>query len=179
MVSKEVGGDVRSLAKYTASLFSSGGYDFAIVVADNTVAASIALNKYEGITSAVCHDAEEARAAKSQDVNAIIIKHSGIDEADAIVNAFTKGMGIQLKIKLPEVQMPQIKMQKEEAPAQHKQQAPGKKQIPQPQARERAYDEPAAPARPGVMGWIKDSLGIVDAPEDTAQVKRKEKKVQQ
>ena len=86
------------------------------------VAVSIALNKYEGITSAVCHDADEARSAKSQEVNAIVIKYSNIDEADAIVNAFAKGMGMQLKIKLPDVQLPQIKMQREEVQVQRKQQ---------------------------------------------------------
>ncbi len=171
-------GDVRTLAKYTASLFSSGGYDFAIVVVDNTVATSIALNKYEGITSAVCHDADEARAAKSQDVNAVIIKHSNIDDADAIVNAFAKGMGMQLKIKLPEVQMPQIKMQKDEVQVQRKQPVQIKKQAAVQPAKQQAYDE-AMPARPGVMGWIKDSLGIVDVQEDETQVKKKEKKAQQ
>ena len=169
---------MRALAKYAASLFSSGGYDFAIVVVDNTVATSIALNKYEGITSAVCHDADEARAAKSQDVNVIIIKHSNIDEADAIVNAFAKGMGMQLKIRLPEVQLPQIKVQKEEVQAQRKQAAPVKKQAAVQPARQQAYDGPMT-ARPGVVGWIKDSLGIVDVQEDETQVKKKEKKAQQ
>lgn len=170
---------MRSLAKYTASLFSSGGYDFAIAVVDNTVAASIALNKYDGITSAVCHDADEARSAKSQDVNVVVIKHGSMEEADAIVNAFTKGMGIQLKIKLPEVQMPQIRIQKEEAQVQQKQPAPSKKQPAQP-VKQSFYDEPM-PTRPGVMGWIKDSLGIVDNPEDVAatQPKKKEKKAAQ
>lgn len=168
VVSREVSGDVRSLAKSTAALFVNGGYDFAIAITDNTVAASIALNKYDGITSVVCHDAEEARSARSQGVNVVIIKQNNTDIADSIVNAFAKGMGLQLKIKIPSITLTQTRPQPEEAKETRQVVAPKKQQaMPQAAQQERPerLDGPAQASRPGVMGWIKDSLGIIDETE--------------
>ena len=129
---------------------------------DNAIGASVAFNKYEGITASVCHDAEEAKSAKEQGVNVVIVKSGNADRIDDIVSAFSKGKGFQLKVKMPT--MPKLQAQKPEPEQtaeepvvrthpilmQKKQQAkqaePAKKVEP---------EGPELPKRPGLGGWIK------------------------
>ena len=96
VVSKDVSGNAKSLAKSIATLFADGKYDFVIAVSDNTVGTNVALNKYEGITASICHDPEEAKSAREEGVNVAVVSQGNIGQVDAIVSAFSKGNGLRL-----------------------------------------------------------------------------------
>ena len=159
----------KTLAKHAATLFADGKYDFILAVTDNTVSASVAFNRYEGITASVCHDAEEARSANEQGVNVVITKSGNIDQIDDIFSAFSKGRGFRLKVKMPavpklQVQKPEERQVVEEPVARVRTPLFQKKQqVKQAEPVKRAEPEgPELPKRPGFGGWLKDELGIID-----------------
>ena len=178
VVSKDVSGNAKSLAKSIATLFADGKYDFVIAVSDNTVGTNVALNKYEGITASICHDPEEAKSAREEGVNVAVVRQGNIGQVDAIVSAFSKGNGLQLKIKMPTIQKLQPRQNVEEEPAAHERESPvAMQKKPQPkqvaQVR-REREEPEPPKRPGLYGWIKDSLGIIDVEKPKPSKKKQD-----
>ncbi len=176
IVTREVAGDSRSLAKQASGLLSSGKFNLVVALPTNPIAANLTFNKYEGIVSAVCRDMGDVKSARAENSNVMIIKSPGQDVGD-IISAFVKGGGFgSLKIKMPDIvkSEPQQRVQQQpqqEAPREA-QAAPVQRKPLIQFRREESPEEPAeesAPRRPGISGWIKDSLGIIDAEKPTRQ----------
>lgn len=180
VVSKDVEGDAKALAKAVATSFASGKYDFAVAMTDNTVGANIAFNKYEGIVAMVLHDPEEAKDAKEQGVNVIVLKQGNMKQIEDIVKLFSKGRGLQLRIKMPNMPKTQLKAPEAERREAHEKQLVFQRQpiVQKNQVKpiliNREYDDSPEPSkRPGFRGWIKDSLGIIDV-ENPKKEKKKQ-----
>jgi hypothetical protein len=160
IVSKEVGGNAKELARTGATLFANGKYDVIVAVTDNAVGANVSFSQYEGIAAAVCHDVEEARDAKAQGVNTIIIRY-GFAHTEEIVSAFLKGGGLRMNVRMPVARKPQTRRQ-EEGVEEEEQRLPVKMRHEAEKLTREYEEEPQLPKRPGFKGWIKDSLGIID-----------------
>lgn len=191
VVTKEVAGDSRTLAKQACGLLSSGRFDLVIALPTNPIAANLTFNKYEGITSAVCHDLSDVKSARAENSNVMIVK-SPDGDVGRMISAFVKGGGFgSMKIKLStltkEEAKPQVQVQQQKAQQQIQQtEIPEQKKSPMQLKKfsQSITEEPIedqAPKRPGISGWIKDSLGIIDTEKqdkpagDGAQGKDKKK----
>ncbi len=113
----------------------------------------------------------------------VIVKYGNLEQIDEIISSFSKGKGIQLKMRMPTIQKPQPKQQAEEPIVKERQdQAVNerigslqKKQQIKPAAPKAEYgEEPELPKRPGVKGWLKDSLGIIDVNKPKPDKKKKQ-----
>lgn len=150
VVAKETYGDAKNLAKYAYDAFSSGDYDFMAVISDNPTAADITLRKYDGITPAVCRDLDDARNAREAgEINVVVLKGAE-DGIDGAIQMFAKGGSIasHIKARIPTVPRPAPRRAPEELHSSRHNEDP------------KTYV--SMPRRPGVGGWIKDALGIVD-----------------
>jgi ribose 5-phosphate isomerase RpiB len=184
IISKEVSADAKSLAKHAAALFAQGRYDLIVAIVDNPISANIALNKYEGITASVCDDSEEAKDAKDNGVNALVVKASASGSVGGMIATYTKGKLMSLpKIRMPAVTLPARPQPQEResvvqqvAPKQQVQVQPvmQKKVKPVAQQQKADYsDDVQLPSRPGIKGWFEDALGIVDSDKPKAANKGK------
>ena len=173
IVAKETAHDSRSLAKYAHDTFAAGNYDFMVVMADNPTAAEMALRKYDGITSAVCSDANDAASAREDGANAVVVKADDAERAVEVISTLAKGRGFarQLKARIPGIQKPSHEEGEGRQQEEHAKPAAVTKQhvaqAPEP-------DEPDLPRRPGVGGWIKDALGIVDVEKPKKEAREKD-----
>lgn len=130
-----------------------GSYDYAIVVAGDHVAASISLNKFQNIRAALCDNREDMRLARSNGANVIIVR------ADQRKLDYLAA-GVERQKKRPE------------KPAEQERAAPERKETKAAKEEKeekmgQAEDEPDLEGEPrgggkGIMGKLKDSLGIVD-----------------
>ena len=179
IVAKETGHDARALAKYSGDFFASGNYDAMVVISDNPTATDVALRRHEGIVATVCRDIDDARSARENDANTIVLKAGDSTPAGDIIGAFMKGGGFRPRLRVPAVS---------KAPMQHSDPAAEQPQhhvhAPQdtvrkiafrpkdePVAQQEPYEEPQMPKRPGVGGWLKDALGIVDVEKPKTDAK--------
>lgn len=179
VVTKEINSDVKDMAKRAYDLFVKGNYDMIVAVPDNSVVANMAFNKFEGASAAVCDSVEEASVAKENDANVIIIKNPDSEELGDILATVTKKAGFHLgKVKLPSRPVMSAQHRPHQEEEMHEEPEPKREHAqpvthilqPKPQAPrppvERVQNIPAGPSRPGVMGWVKDSLGIIDRPKE-------------
>ena len=159
MVSKEMDSDYAAMASRACGIFSQGAFDLIIAVTDNAVGANIAFNKTEGMVSSVCKTVEDAEEAKDNGANVIVLRQDNADELERIIDIFSKGGGFQLRAKIAPKLQPKPAPQAVQAPRPQQKKAFGfvAKKPAAPQT-----EEQQGPKRPGVMGWLKDELGIVD-----------------
>lgn len=180
VVTREMDSDSKEMARRAYDLFVKGGYDMIVAVPDNPVAANIAFNKLEGLSAAVCDSVEDASIAKENDANVLVIKNPDSQDLGNILAAATKKGGFQLgrarQQPRPVVRAQPKPHQEEDVPNQEPQKQQIKISMPsflqKPQMQkpaERVRNIPVGPSRPGVVGWIKDSLGIIDSREDPAR----------
>ncbi|MCL4365349.1 MAG: RpiB/LacA/LacB family sugar-phosphate isomerase [Candidatus Marsarchaeota archaeon] len=172
VMTKEVAGDSKTLAKQACDLLSSGRFGFIIALPTNPIVANLTFNKYEGITSAVCHDLSDVKSAREENSNVMIVKSPGGDMG-RMISAFVKGGGFgSMKIKLPTITLDEMKPQVQQLQQKVQQQiqqaeTPEQKKSPL-QLKKFSHSimeapvEDQVPKRPGISGWIKDSLGIID-----------------
>ncbi len=163
VITKESRVDAKALADRAYDLFSNGGFDYAIVASDNPIATSVALNRHEGIASSVCRSADDARNARDNEVNILVLENPNEDLIGDIVSSFVKGGVARIMPKIPNItrktepeQKPEKKVEKI---AETKQQKKSK-----PQEND-DYAIQETKRRPGIRGWLKDSLGIIDDAE--------------
>lgn len=184
-----------------------GGYDMVVVVTDNPIAANMAFNKLDGANAVVCASVEDAKIAKDNEANIIILKNPEDEALPQMFDVITKRPGMLSSIKprmtkiaprpAPAAPEPEEKAtkhkaaQQEEAQDQNAQEQQGGIRLPQipqvqmpkmPQLFNRQEDEEEqpkiqtiekdsyieGPRRPGLVGWLKDELGIIDDSEQAA-----------
>ncbi len=174
IVAKETKGDVKAMVKYAVGLFAQGRYDAIVALADNPIGANIAFNKYEDMRALVCNSAEDAKSAEENGVNVLVLKSENAGLMESIIGTFSKGKGPQLRIRLPKMQQ---KVQQIQEPKPQPTTLQVKRPPPQPAPVKKEYvEEPDLPKRPGVRGWIKDKLGIIDVENFESPKQKKEKK---
>ncbi len=145
IVAKEEKEGDEELFGRVSEAMNRGNYDYAIVAVDDHIAASITLNKLQNISAAVCDSRNEVRLARSHGANVIIVK---VDQKKFDYLA----VGIEKQKRKPE----KMEQQRE---------VPEKKEAREEKAgEEEEPEEDYAPrsSGKGLMGKIKDSLGIVD-----------------
>lgn len=191
--SKEIEGDVSSAVDEIEKRVSKND-DFVIFVTDDTLEASIQLNKLSDVRAVVCNNSSDVSTARSKGVNVVIV-----DVEKSNPNDVAKGMAKGGSAKVPIQQRtiaPQIKRQVQEK-VQRRQEVvqqqsysnePEKQanpitiklQVPKipkielfkkkPQKAESAQKEqedeevryPTGKPRKGILGKLKDDLGIID-----------------
>ncbi|MDE1768532.1 MAG: hypothetical protein KGH64_02985 [Candidatus Micrarchaeota archaeon] len=178
IVARELSADARDMANGAYDAFSRGNFEVMVIHSDNPVASSLAFNKISGAAAAVCTSAEDVPEAMSNGANILILKGSE-SSYEAILGAAARSApssGRQqapLRVK-PSRPQPAPRQQAPERQQQTEIRLP-KLQIPnlldRPAQAKREREEPedmripTGPRRPGVMGWLKDELGIVDEME--------------
>ncbi len=180
----------------TADDAISKGYSSVIAITDNPMGAGIAMNKRENVRAVVCETGNDAKAAKRNKANTIIVDDGlAQDDLSELLSTLTNvpiGEKVQQPRKMQAVQpkrqpAPQAQPENptngfqwsdaQDAPAPK----PGwqmpsfMKPTPQVQPAPEQDEEPEEEfktARPGLIGKIKDSLGIIDA-DATSQPQEK------
>ncbi len=173
VVAKEVSVSTSALAQTVGDQLRGGSYDEAIVIARDPIGAGMALNKQEGVEAAVCSNLEDAQLAKKNGANVIVIRNLDSEEVMDVINESvgSGGMIRNLKnIKMPKMPQKQAAVEEEPEPQA---QAPAPKEKPraakmgkkaepqQPAEEEQEPEEASPPSRPGIVGKIKDFLGIM------------------
>jgi len=184
VVTKEINGDVKEMAKRVNGMFNNGNYDTVVALTDNPFAANIAFNKLDGTNAAICASADDASVAKENDANVIIVK--GMEESGiaGILERVMKKPGLSggrprhaRAVDQPKPQKPVAEELEIEGEGREPAAKPAlhlnifKLRLNQPQKQEVHKDSyMLGPKRSGVMGRIKDGLGIID---ENPQTKRK------
>jgi len=173
VVSKDVSSSAQGMAKYAYDLFFRGNFDMVIAIADNAVGANIAFNKCEGIVSAVCSNADDAKDAKDNGVNVIIVKQENAGQIGEIFDTISGGGGLKINVKMPKIQIKQPVLQERAMKSPEPEVRQPRPQVQQPARKE--PDAPMGPARPGIVGWLKDEFGIIDVAKPKQQPKKDKK----
>ncbi len=194
------------MAKRAYETVVKGGYDMVVVVTDNPIAANMAFNKLDGANAVVCASVEDAKIAKDNEANIIILKNPEDEALPQMFDVITKrpGMLSSIKPRMPKMAPaePEEKASKHKALQQEEQQEqPMQDQqgggirlpkMPQLFNKQEEEEQPRiqtiekdsyidGPRRPGLVGWLKDELGIIEDSEQgavqrsSAQAQRKAK----
>ena len=174
-----------------------GGYDMVVVVTDNPIAANMAFNKLDGANAVVCASVEDAKIAKDNEANIIILKNPEDEALPQMFDVITKrpGMLSSIKPRMPKMAPKPAPAEPEEKASKHKalqqeepQEQPMQDQqgggirlpkMPQLFNKQEEEEQPRiqtiekdsyidGPKRPGLVGWLKDELGIIEDSEQTA-----------
>ncbi|MGI0141375.1 MAG: RpiB/LacA/LacB family sugar-phosphate isomerase [Candidatus Micrarchaeales archaeon] len=191
VVSKEILGDIEDVEAEIEKKMSSTNADLFLFVTDDPVGAGMALNKMDGVMAATCNSVEDVSSARANGANVIILGNDSAQKeeiAQAIASGGA-GLGKLLKITRPqkqkriEVERPvksSVQPRIAEKPAKQDNVAPrqalaitinlpkitnpfhnAKKKI-QKNDEEEEVELPAGKPRTGLLGKIKDELGIID-----------------
>lgn len=164
VTAKEATMTSRELADAAGAQLSSGSYAMAVIIAKDPVAVSLALNKKDGVTAVVCNSAEEAQLARQNSANAVVLAVMERDRLGEVLALAVSGSGvlkrigaIATKVQPPREQAQPVAKQAPDPKAQ--------KAIVQERARRQQSDaeeeRPQQQPRSGIMGKLKDYLGIV------------------
>ncbi|MDE1851059.1 MAG: RpiB/LacA/LacB family sugar-phosphate isomerase [Candidatus Micrarchaeota archaeon] len=191
VISKEILGRVKEIDSEIERKISSSNANMLIFVTDDPIGASITLNKHEGLRAAVCNTVEDVSAARASGANAIILDNDRAQKGE-IAQAIVKGGAgigkiLQMTTSAPkkkafaerpiegDAERRERPIERQQAPIYKQPSAPitinvklpqmpklfgGKKKL-----KEKPIEDeplPTGKARPGILGKIKDELGIVD-----------------
>ncbi|HVA83063.1 MAG TPA: hypothetical protein VNF06_02775, partial [Candidatus Aquilonibacter sp.] len=157
------------------------------VTADH-MSANIELNKIEGVRAAICKDGEDVEEARASGANVIIVQQSKGNKEEIAQSVVSSGAGLgkmlqinrqkkKVIVEKPVERMPEKRERQVERPPQPQQQykepsAPISINIKLPQifkpkkkGNEKESEDvvlPAGKPRSGILGKLKDELGIID-----------------
>ncbi len=184
-MAKEIKAEPKEVAKLAASMMSRGKYAIIIALTGNPFAANIAFNKSAGTSAAVCTSAENVAEAVENGANVIVVGWEATGKLPDMFDAVLESYGAGKVHRHPDGAVVHEESAAEERHVQHVHVQP--KQgigafIPQGMFRRHKPKEPdteefvQGPTREGIIGAIKDELGIVDV--ETHKKKEKEPKKQ-
>ena len=185
IVAKEIKAEPKEVAKLAASMMSRGKYDIIIALTGNPFAANIAFNKSEGTSAAVCASAENVAEAVENGANVIVVGWDATgrlaDMLDAVLESYGGGKvhrqpaeAVVHEEKVPEERHVQhVHMQPKSGIGALIPRGMFRHHKPKEQEREEFVQ---GPKREGIIGAIKDELGIVDV--EVHKKKEKEPKKQ-
>ena len=172
IMAKEENSDIEGIRDRIASAFSKSTYDYAIVEVDNHIKATAILNKAEGITAAVFDSEEDMGLLDGSGINTIVLKASR--KNPSFISSISSGAVSSSSLNAHE-STSRIRIEKPSSP--HATPPPSKnhlhisllnkeKKSERPEKPNKAAQEEDkeihASKRKGVMGKLKDSLGIID-----------------
>lgn len=145
IVAKEESGGIDDLEDKISVAMNKGIYAYAIVMVEDYVGATIALNKSNSIRAAVCDSADDLELAVNNRANVIIVKTS-TKKFDYLVD------------EMSQESEPEKKPKPEKEPSTKKQDERPKKQ----EEMEKEEDPLPKSSGKGFMGRLKDQLGIIE-----------------
>jgi ribose 5-phosphate isomerase RpiB len=168
VVSKEVRANIERVSQNFQNVAVQGNSDIMVLVTNDSIEASIELNKKEEIRAAVCNSAEDVERAREKDVNLIIVPNEA-QKKDEIAEAIIRtGKGAVRMLSIAKVRdkRRQESVNREEEEEERRSRAKPESK-PEPEERvEETTDEEEEESRignrKGIIGKIKDSLGIID-----------------
>jgi Ribose/Galactose Isomerase len=158
-----------AIARAAQDALDAGSYDLILVIAKDPIGAGMVLNKREGLEAAVCDSADDARLAKDNGANVIIIKNVRSGALSDILKEVSGSAGIPQKIRAS-VKMPSIGKRREadedsedgeDARAPRAKKTPAKKQVEEDDSEGEAKLESLSAQRKDLLGKLKDALGIL------------------
>ena len=171
IMAKEENSDIEGIRDRISYAFSKGTYDYAIVVVDNHIKATAILNKAEGITAAVFDSEEDMGLIEGSGINTIVVKASRKNPSfiSSIISASTHlsnapESASKIRFEKPSTQQHITPTQSKNhlhISLLNKDKKPEKQEKPNKAAQEESEVSPGS-KRKGVMGKLKDSLGIID-----------------
>ncbi|MDE1869939.1 MAG: RpiB/LacA/LacB family sugar-phosphate isomerase [Candidatus Micrarchaeota archaeon] len=188
VISKEVRNDDAAAVEVEKHV-ANGNADVLILVTSDHMSANIELNKIDGVRAAICKDGEDVQEARESGANVIIVQQGRGNKEEIAQAVVSSGGGLGKVLQLnkqkkkvvverpqermaPEkkerqIERPQVQQQYREpsAPISINIRLP---QIFKPKKKviEKEADEqvvlPAGKPRSGILGKLKDELGIID-----------------
>ncbi len=172
VVAKESAMTNEAIARAAQDALGAGSYDLVVVVAKDPIGAGMILNKQDEIEAAVCGSADDARLAKDNGANVIIIRDVRSDALGDILGEAAGSQGVSQKIRAS-IKMPSLGKRREVEEEEEEGEAAGAgapkaKKAParrQEVEEERSEDEEKLASlssqRKGIVGKLKDALGIL------------------
>ena len=163
VMAREESNDIAGIRDKISGAFSKGIYDYAVVVVEDYISATALLNKSDEITAAVFDSEDDMAFLNGSGVNTLIIKASR--KTLSFLEMLTSANA--LSGRKPEAS-PKARTEKSVEKntnthrwlPMHTFSAPTREAA-KPRHPD-AEDEPPAAGRKGIMGKLKDSLGIID-----------------
>lgn len=153
---KEVSTDEKKIADLASEALANKSPDFVLVFVKDPVAANVYLNKQRNINSAVCNSNRDFELAQKNDINVIVVGDD-LDDADGFARMLMSN-GAQKMQQKPKTLQP-----KGELPKPTKEgKKPTHEQKQEFEEEEEPNEEDSLPKRPGIIGHLKDALGIID-----------------
>ncbi len=150
---KETTSDEKKLSDGVALAINSSKPDFVLVLANDPIAVNVSLNKQRNVTAAICNTQRDIDLAFKNEVNVIIVGEDVHDPQRFAHMLFSKHQSHPAKPQAPEKPKP-IKVQEvKQVQKEEKKEQPRHEDLP---------EDINLPKRPGLLGKLKDSLGIID-----------------
>jgi hypothetical protein len=167
VVAKESTMTNEALARAAQAALETGTYDMVMVIAKDPIGAGMLLNKREMIEAAVCGSADDARLAKDNGANVIVIRDAGSDSLGDILKEVSGSAGISQKLRAS-VKIPALAKRQDSGEDEDQDAAPKARKAPARKPAEEEDDsedeqklESLSAQRKGIVGKLKDALGIL------------------
>ena len=172
VVAKELTMTNDAISRASRGALESGSCDLVLVVAKDPIGAGMLLNKQEGIEAAVCDSAEDARLAKGNGANVIVIRDVSSSALGDILGEVSGPSGVSQRARSV-IKMPSFgKRQEAEGSGEERENVqrpaakdtkkiPPRKQPEEDNGEDDAKLESLSSQRKGVVGRLKNALGIL------------------
>jgi len=169
VVAKESSMTNDAIARAAQDALSAGSYDLVLVVARDPIGAGMVLNKQGGLEAAVCGSAEDARLAKDNGANVIVIRDVRSDALGDMLAEVSGSSGVSQKIRAS-IKMPSFARRQEAeeeekdvevAVAPKARKAPAKKPVEEESGEDEEKLRSLSSQRKDLVGKLKDALGIL------------------
>lgn len=151
---KETTSDEKKLSDSVSLAINNSKPDFVLVLANDPIAANVSLNKQRNVTAAICNTQRDIDLAFKNEVNVVIVGEEVHDPQKFAHMLVGKHQVHTQKSQAPEKPKP--------PKAQETRQIQKEERNEPKQGREELPDDTNLPKRPGLLGRLKDSLGIID-----------------
>ncbi len=163
VMAKEEANDIAGIRDKISAAFSKGIYDYAVVVVEDYISATAILNKSDEITAAVFDSEDDMAFLNGSKVNTLIIKASRktLTFLGILANVHaSSGRKSEASSTAKAEKLAEKNTNTHEWFPIHMAHVPSK-EISKPK-QSAGGDEPPMAGRKGIMGKLKDSLGIID-----------------
>ncbi len=155
---REVQSDERKLSEISSNAINSSNADYVLVFAEDPVAANVHINKQKNLTSAVCNSARDLHLAKKNNISVIVVGES-FDNADSFAKMLVSTTATKPQAEKPKPIHHPLHHEKQAAKPEREQKDSYEQEYEEYEGEEK---EERGPKRPGIIGMLKDSLGIID-----------------
>lgn len=169
VVAKESAMTNDALARSAQDALASGSYDLILVIAKDPIGAGMVLNKKGEVEAAVCDSAEDARLAKDNGANVIVIRDVRSDALGDILGEVSGSQGVSQRIRAG-IKMPSLGKRQEaegkdeeekSASVPKARKAPANRQAEEEGGEDEEKLRSLSSQRKDLLGKLKDALGIL------------------